>query len=271
MIAEQALDWPTKYDLFGVQVSATTYDEAVDALTLAAERRVPAIASLHAVHALITASDDEELRDIVNSFELIGPDGQPVRWALNLLHGTQLKQRVYGPELMLRLCQRAAETQLPIFLYGGTPDVLAALASNLVSRYPELQIAGSYAPPFRPLTCEERTDVIDQMRASRARLVFIGLGAPKQDRFAHEMRGEINAVFVCVGAAFDFHAGIKRMAPAWMQRSGLEWLYRLLQEPRRLWKRYVVTNSLFLWKLFVARYMKSRRPPSACNIERATT
>lgn len=253
MIAQQTLEWPAKYDLFGVQVSATTYDEAVDALALAAQQGVPAVASFHAVHAVITAADDPQLREMVNTFELIGPDGQPVRWALNALHGTRLSQRVYGPELMLRLCARAAEEGLPIFLYGGTPEVLSALELNLVARHPGLQVAGSYAPPFRPLTTTERDDVINQIRDSGARLVFIGLGAPKQDIFAYELRQKINAVFLCVGAAFDFHAGVKRMAPSWMQRCGLEWLYRLLQEPRRLGKRYVMTNSLFLWKLLKAR------------------
>jgi exopolysaccharide biosynthesis WecB/TagA/CpsF family protein len=260
MIAvEKTLLWPAKYDLFGVRVSATSYDEAVDALTLAARQGVPAVASLHAVHALITASGDPNLREMVNTFELIGPDGQPVRWALNLLHGAGLKQRVYGPELMLRLCQRAAEDGLSIFLYGGTPEVLAALEENLEKRYPGLEIADRYAPPFRPLTAAEREEVIQRMQASGARLVFIGLGAPKQDFLAHDLRQEVNAVFLCVGAAFDFHAGIKRMAPAWMQRWGLEWLYRLSQEPSRLWKRYFVTNSLFLWKLLIACCMRRRR------------
>lgn len=256
--AAPTLQWPQKYDLFGVRVSATCYDEAVDALIAAARQGVSAVASLHAVHALITASGDPELREKVNSFELIGPDGQPVRWALNLLYRTRLQQRVYGPELMLRVCQRAAEEGLPIFLYGGTPTVLEALSANLTTRFPALEIAGSYAPPFRPLTKEERSEVIRRIQDSGARLVFIGLGAPKQDVFAHDLRQELNAVFLCVGAAFDFHAGVKRMAPSWMQRTGLEWLYRLSQEPGRLWKRYFVTNSLFLWKLLAAWCSRGR-------------
>jgi exopolysaccharide biosynthesis WecB/TagA/CpsF family protein len=257
------LKWPQKYDLFGVRVSATSYDEAVDSLAAAARQGIPAVASLHAVHALITASDDRELREMVNTFELIGPDGQPVRWALNLLHKTRLRQRVYGPELMLRLCQRAADEGLPIFLYGGTPEVLEALSANLTTRYPGLEIADQYAPPFRALTADEKNEVIQRMRDSGARLIFIGLGAPKQDYLAHELRQHINAVFLCVGAAFDFHAGVKAMAPAWMQRRGLEWLFRLWQEPRRLWKRYFVTNSLFLWKLLIA--CCSRRPSASSH------
>ena len=258
-----SLQWPQKYDLFGVRISATCYDEAVEALMTAGKQGISAVASLHAVHALITASGDPELRDKVNTFELIGPDGQPVRWALNLLYRTQLKQRVYGPELMLRLCRRAAEEGLPIFLYGGTPEVLAALSAHLTTRYPRLQIADQYAPPFRPLSVDEREEVIQRMRDSGARLIFIGLGAPKQDHLAYDLRQRVDAVFLCVGAAFDFHAGIKRMAPPWMQRRGLEWLYRLWQEPGRLGKRYFVTNSVFLWKLLAACCSRRRQPPTS--------
>lgn len=250
--ATTSLSWPPKHKVFGVEISATTYEQAVDSLITAAQLREPAIASLHAVHALITASGDAELREMVNSFELIGPDGQPVRWALNLLHKAGLAERVYGPELMLRLCERAAREGVSIFLYGGTPEVLEKLETRLVERYPQLVIAGSYAPPFRPLTEAETDEVIGQVVRSGAGMLFIGLGAPKQDRFAYQHRDRLPVVQVCVGAAFDFHAGIKRMAPHWMQRCGLEWLFRLSQEPGRLWKRYAVTNSVFVGKLISA-------------------
>ena len=250
--SSRSIDWPQKYDLFGVRISATNYDQAVESLVAAAQVPTSAIASLHAVHALITASTDPQLREMVNSFELIGPDGQPVRWALNMLHRARLKERVYGPELMLRLCQRAAEAGVSIYLYGGTPEVLSALEARLVARYPKLVIAGRYAPPFRPLTAEESEEVIRDILQSGAGMLFIGLGAPKQDRFAYEHRAHLPLVQVCVGAAFDFHAGVKKMAPSWMQRFGLEWLFRLSQEPGRLWKRYAVTNTVFLWKLMRA-------------------
>lgn len=257
MSTTTAIPWPAKHDLFGVRVSATNYQQAIDCLVAAARERMPAIASLQAVHAVMTASGDAELRAMVNTFEIVGPDGQPVRWALNLLHGVRLSQRVYGPELMLRLCERAALEQLPIFLYGGTPAVLTALEAGLQNRCPALQIAGSYAPPFRPLLDEEREDMIQRIRDSGARIVFIGLGAPKQDRFAYEFRDRLSVVQVCVGAAFDFHAGMKRMAPRWMQNSGLEWLFRLVQEPRRLFRRYAVTNTQFVIKLLAAWRRKS--------------
>jgi N-acetylglucosaminyldiphosphoundecaprenol N-acetyl-beta-D-mannosaminyltransferase len=235
-----------------VQISATDYAQATDCLIAAACAGVPAIASFQAAHAVVTASGDAKLREIVNSFEMICPDGQPVRWALNLLHRVALSKRVYGPEMMLRLCERAADEQLPIFLYGGTTSVLAALESRLQEKYPGLRVAGSYAPPFRPLTPAEQDDVVRQICDSGARILFIGLGAPKQDLFAYEHRDRLPLVQVCVGAAFDFHAGVKRMAPAWMQNVGLEWLFRLIQEPRRLFKRYAVTNSIFVGKLFFA-------------------
>jgi N-acetylglucosaminyldiphosphoundecaprenol N-acetyl-beta-D-mannosaminyltransferase len=253
--------WPPKVELFGVGVSVTNYDEATAAVLEAAGRRVPAVVTCHAVHAIVTASRDPSLCAQVNAFELVTPDGQPVRWALNLLHGTRLADRVYGPELMLRLCRGAAAADIPIYLYGGDPAVAERLQANLLRLCPGLQIAGCEAPPFRPLSPEEDRAVVERMNRSGAGLVFIGLGCPKQDRFAHAHRETVRAVQVCVGAAFDFHAGVKKMAPAWMQRHGLEWLYRVSQEPGRLWRRYLVTNSLFLAQLgaALARGRRHRR------------
>jgi len=253
--------WPVKHDVFGVQISATCYRETVERLIEAAQLRRPAVASFHAAHAVVTASDDEVLRRRVNGFEIVAPDGQPVRWALNWLHGARLQDRVYGPELMLRLCQRAAEEDVPIYLYGGKDEqILAELRANLLASFPELQIAGAESPPFRPLTEAEDAAVVERINGSGAGIVFIGLGCPKQDHFAYEHRERLHAVQACVGAAFDFHAGRTTMAPAWMQRNGLEWLFRLCSEPRRLWRRYLVTNTLFLCKL-LSQWMYG--PPSA--------
>jgi exopolysaccharide biosynthesis WecB/TagA/CpsF family protein len=252
--------WPRKVDLFGVGVSVTTYDGAAEAILRAAAQGTPGVVSCHAVHALVTASRTPSLRAKVNTFDLVSPDGQPVRWALSLLHGARLPDRVYGPELMLRLCRGAAAAGIPVYLYGGSPDVAEKLQSNLRGLYPDLRITGCEAPPFRPLTPEEDRAVVERINGSGAGLVFIGLGCPKQDLFAYEHRATIRPVQVCVGAAFDFHAGVKKMAPAWMQRSGLEWLYRLSQEPRRLWRRYLVTNALFLWQLGTALCHAGRWP-----------
>lgn len=241
--------WPRKYPVLGIGVSATTYGEAVDAIMAAAADGRGAVVDAAAVHAIVTAARDPALRDAVNRFELVVPDGQPVRWALNLLHRAGIRERVYGPELMLRLCAAASAAGTGVYLYGAAPAVLALLEVNLRRRFPALRIVGAESPPFRPLSPEEDEAVVERIRRSGARIVFVGLGCPRQDAFASTHRDRIDAVLVCVGAAFDFHAGVKRMAPPWMQRRGLEWLYRLASEPRRLWRRYLVTNGIFLARL----------------------
>ncbi|HJT35971.1 MAG TPA: WecB/TagA/CpsF family glycosyltransferase [Pirellulales bacterium] len=241
--------WPTKLDLLGVGISPTTYDEAVQLILDAAKQGRPAVVACQAVHAVVTAGGDPELRRRVNSFELVTPDGQPVRWAINWFYRAGLAERVYGPELMLRVCREAAVRGVAIYLYGGTPEVLARLRRRLIGACPGLKIAGSESPPFRALTEDEDRQVLERINASGARLVFVGLGCPKQDHFAYEHRERLAAVQLCVGAAFDFHAGVKPMAPRWMQRHGLEWLFRLGCEPRRLASRYLVTNTLFVTKL----------------------
>ena len=243
--------WPNKVDVIGVHVSEVTYENAVEAISELAQSGEPGIVSCHAVHAIVTMSCDEELRNMVNAFEMITPDGQPVRWAMNLLNRSGLRDRVYGPELMLQLCQRAERDQIPIYLFGGNDQVSEDLSKALTAKFPRLILAGAEAPPFRPLTEEEDEQVVQRINDSGARLIFIGLGCPKQDIFAYEHRDRIKGVQVCVGAAFDFHAGEKPMAPDWMQRTGLEWLFRLCKEPGRLWKRYLYTNSLFVWKVAI--------------------
>jgi len=246
-------------------VSATDYAQATGAIVAAAQRRQPAVVSLHATHALITASGDPALCKAVNTFDMLGPDGQPVRWALNLLHRVGLRERVYGPELMLRLCDRAAEEGVSIYLYGSAPAVIEQLRTNLLAKFARLIVAGAESPPFRELTAAEEEAMLQRICASGAGLVFVGLGAPKQDLFAYRFRDRLGAVLVCVGAAFDFHAGIKKMAPVWMQRSGLEWFFRLCSEPRRLWRRYLVTNSIFLGKLAMSLVRSKRRMVQATS------
>ncbi len=210
--------WPAKYDLFGVQVSATNYEEMVETILRTVIERVPSVVSLHAVHAIVESIRDAQLLAKVNSFDAIGPDGHPVRWALNHLHRTGLRDRVYGPELMLRLCAMAADESIPIYLYGSTQAVIELLRRELVQKYPGLRIAGAESPPFRALTPEEDASVVQRINDSGAGIVFIGLGCPKQDFFAADHAQRIQAVQVCVGAAFEFHAGTKGMAPTWMQQ-----------------------------------------------------
>jgi len=243
--------WPPKVDVLGVQLSATTYEEATAAILEAASGGVPGVVTCQPVHGVVLGAMDKPLGAKMNSFDMITPDGQPVRWAMNLLHRTALRDRVCGPELTLHLCRSAAERGVGVYLYGGTPPVAAALRDNLLRWYPGLRLAGTESPPFRPLTPEEDEEMVQRINASGAGIVLVGLGCPKQDLFAYDHRDRIRAVQVCVGAAFDFHAGHKRQAPGWMQRSGLGWLFRLLQEPRRLWRRYLFYNTVFLGKLAV--------------------
>jgi exopolysaccharide biosynthesis WecB/TagA/CpsF family protein len=244
---DEHLHWPQKHILFGVKVSATDYAQCEQLIMAAARDHRSAVVTHMPVHGLVTAATDAEYRSHVNDFDIVAPDGQPVRWALNRFHGTALSDRCYGPTLMLRLCEAAAKQDVGVYLYGSTPQVIQSLSQRLASIIPALRIVGTESPPFRPLTSEEDASVVERINSSGAGLVFLGLGCPRQDIFASEHRDRIHAVQMCVGAAFDFHAGTKPQAPSWMQRRGLEWLFRLITEPRRLWRRYLVTNSIFLW------------------------
>lgn len=243
------LNWPNKYRLFDVKVSATTYDQALAAVARATEEGIPGTVTHLAVHGLITACEDIELREMINSFSMVAPDGQPVRIALNLLFNTKLPSNVRGSELMLRLCRLAADKNIGIYLYGSHSHVVNRLAEILHRKFPSLQVVGNEPSIFRRLTPEEDEDLVRRINNSGAGLVFLGLGCPLQEIFAFEHQKRINSVQICVGAAFDFLSENKKMAPVWSQQYGLEWLYRLVHEPRRLWKRYFMTNSIFLRRL----------------------
>lgn len=247
---QNGIKWPVKHDIFGVHVSATNYEEALQLIMGAAKQGLPAIVDHMPVHGLILASGNLDLKAIMNRFDIVAPDGQPLRWALNRIHGTNLSDRVYGPELMLKLCRKAAEIGVGIYLYGSLPHVVEELRVKLLTMFPAIKTKGCESPPFRPLSREEDKEAIDRINQSGAGIVFLGLGCPKQEIFAYEHRHSIKAVQICVGAAFDFHAGHKKMAPAWMQRNSLEWLFRLSQEPGRLWKRYILLNMIFILKFF---------------------
>lgn len=240
---------PRKLDLFGVGISATTYDQVVEyALSLIRSGR-SGLFDFMPVHGLIEAVRNPAFQEAIRAFDVVGPDGQPVRWGLNLLHRAGLTDRVYGPTCMLKLCHAAETHGIGIYLYGAMPDVLDALEARLKQYFPKLIICGKESPPFRPLTEEEDAEAVARINASGAGMLFLGLGCPKQELFAYEHRDRIKPVQFCVGAAFDFHAGTKKTAPSWMQKRGLEWLFRLIQEPRRLARRYAVTNTLYLWML----------------------
>lgn len=265
--AQSGTEWPAQFDIFGVNVSATNYSMLTERIITAAQRREPAVVTCHAVHALVESCSDQKLREAANRFEVVAPDGQPVRWSLKWLHGINLADRVYGPQLTLEVCRRAAEEAVPVYLYGGSEKAVSLMATNLEDRFPGLDVVGIESPPFRKLTADEDAEVVRRINDSGAGIVFIGLGFPKQDQFAAAHQNRITPVQICVGAAFDFHAGLKATAPEWMQRRGLEWLFRLSQEPGRLWKRYFVTNSLFLLYLFQAMCFRSRRAPRTPEME----
>lgn len=252
--------FPPRLAVVGVGISRTDYDEACGAILAAAAARQPVLVTALAVHGTMEAVRDRAFGAQIERFDLVVPDGQPIRWALRLAHGVSLPDRVYGPELMMRLCSRAREAGISVYLYGSTLDTVTRLKVSLQRSVPGLAIVGCEPSLFRPLTSAEDRELVERIERSGAGIVFIGLGCPRQERFAFAHRETIRAVQVCVGAAFDFHAGTKRQAPRWMQDRGLEWLFRLCQEPRRLWRRYAVTNSLFLCHL--AKQLLSKELPS---------
>lgn len=263
MLAGSEVSWPSKFDVFGVGVSATTYEDLLDRVVQAAGRGVPATVDHMPVHGLVEAVHSPALRGVLNGFSVVAPDGQPVRWALNLFHGLALRDRVYGPEFMTRVCRRAAEHGQRVYLYGGSPRAVVRLKARLEEMFPTLSIVGCESPPYRELTPEEDRHTIARISRSGAQIVFLGLGCPKQEIFAYQHRQSIGCVQICVGAAFDFLSGEKRMAPKWMQDRGLEWLFRMLTEPRRLHRRYIRTNSTFMW--LVARELCLRRRPHSAR------
>jgi N-acetylglucosaminyldiphosphoundecaprenol N-acetyl-beta-D-mannosaminyltransferase len=226
-------------------IDVTSWQEAVDTLLQWARGRESRYVCICNVHAVVTAKQDPEFRRVVNEADMATPDGMPLVWVLRKM-GFQRQERINGPDLMWRLCGQAAEKGLSIFLYGSTPETLERLTNNLKVSFPPIAIAGVYSPPFRLLSDQEDRKMIDLINRSGAHIVFAGLGCPKQEFWMAAHRGKVRAVMIGVGAAFDYHAGTVKRAPLWMQQSGLEWLFRLVCEPRRLWKRYLMTNSLFL-------------------------
>ena len=235
-----------KRSVLGVLIDAADYNSAVDYIVRAAREGRAATVSALAVHGVMTGVFDAEQRYRLNHFDLLVPDGQPVRWALNFLYRTQLRERVYGPALTLRVCERAAAIGIAVYFYGSTPEVLSQLRRNLGARFPGLRIAGTEASRFGQLFPGERDEIAERVRRSGASIVFVGLGCPRQEIWAYEFRDVLSVPIISVGAAFPFLAGAVRQAPEWMQRRGLEWLFRLAVEPRRLWRRYALTNPAYL-------------------------
>ncbi len=242
-----------KRSLLGVEVSVCDYEGATAQIIEAAKEPRAFSVSCAAVHGIMLGALDPVHRYRLNHFDLVTPDGQPVRWGLDLMHRTKLADRVYGPTLSLRVAEAAAREGLPIYLYGSTPTVVEALATNLVERVPGLRVAGWEPSRFGMAGPEECDRIAARIRASGARLCLVGLGCPRQEQWASSMSHRLGMPTLCVGLAFDLHAGMVMDAPAWMQRVGLQWLWRLAREPGRLWKRYLILNPLYVALLAAQR------------------
>lgn len=238
------------------RVDATSYADACDRIEDWVEQKRSCYVVAANVHLVMSAYWNDAYQKIVNAAALITPDGMPLVWGLRWL-GISDQTRVYGPDLMLASCQRAAEKHIPVFFYGGTESMLAQLTQSLLQQFPTLAIAGSYAPPFRLLNSEEEARIREIIHRSGAGIVFVGLGCPKQEAWMARQQGNLQVVMMGVGAAFSFHSGEVSQAPRWIMAMGLEWLYRLMMEPGRLWQRYVLTNPafviLFSWQLLKTR------------------
>ncbi|RZL03512.1 MAG: glycosyltransferase [Rubrivivax sp.] len=229
-------------------IDATSWDEAVKRIADWGAEHQSRYVTLCNVHSVVTGSQSARFSTVINGADMALPDGAPVAWALRKEGFTQ-QERISGPDLMLRCLAEIERRGQSVYFYGSGDETLAKLQTRMMARFPKLKIAGMASPPFRKLTEQEAAEYTQKINDSGAHVVFVGLGCPKQEVWMSEHRGTVKAVMVGVGAAFDYHAGTLRRAPVWMQQRGLEWLYRFVCEPRRLARRYLETNSVFVTKL----------------------
>jgi len=238
-------------NILGINVSAINLEQALSIIDDWIARRAPHYVCVSNVHSIMESWDDPALRRIHNEAGLVTPDGMPLVW-ISRRRGLDHVNRVYGPDLLLDLCEHSVPHGYRHFFYGGAEGVADRLADHLHTRFPGLQIVGTYTPPFRPLTPEEDAQVVERINKAQPDIVWVGLGMPKQEQWMHIHVNRLAVpVLVGVGAAFDFHSGRKRQAPCWMQRSGLEWCFRLFSEPQRLWRRYLRHNPRFVGLLLL--------------------
>lgn len=244
-------DLTQRVNVLGVAVSAITMADALARIDQWIATQSYAYVCVTGVHGVMESQHDPALRDIHNQAGLVTPDGMPLVW-LSRLRGHPHVERVYGPDLMLACCAASIGKGYRHFLYGGGPGVPERLADRLMARFPGLKVVGTWSPPFRELTSSEEQDVVSRIAATRPDIVWVGLSTPKQERWMARFVSRVPAaVLIGVGAAFDLHAGLKKQAPRWLQRAGLEWLFRLSTEPRRLWRRYLVNNPAFVWRILL--------------------
>ncbi|GAB4524114.1 MAG: WecB/TagA/CpsF family glycosyltransferase [Pleurocapsa sp.] len=251
-----------KVPIISTFIHSTSYEDACDRIQYWASNNLSCYIVAANVHVVMMGYWQRKYREILNRAALVTPDGMPLVWAMRLL-GIKNQSRVYGPDLMLAWCDRAARLGMPIYLYGGKKSTLKRLKFNLKKQFPHLIIAGSHSPPFRSLTSTEEAEDIKRIYNSGAKVIFVGLGCPKQEYWMAKQRGKIPGVMIGVGAAFSFHSGEVSQAPRWLMKWGCEWLYRLSKEPKRLWKRYLINNPLFVtlltWQL-VKSYWNNNYP-----------
>jgi N-acetylglucosaminyldiphosphoundecaprenol N-acetyl-beta-D-mannosaminyltransferase len=248
-----------RIDVLGIHLTPMTLEREAEIVEDAVANRRKLTAAFCTVHTVVEAHKSAAFRDAINQTEIAATDGMPLVW-LCKLKGAKGAKRVYGPDSLLSLCRHGVGLGWRHYFYGGTEEELAALTGRLQQLFPGIQIAGTYSPPFRPLSEEENDQDTQRINAAKPDLVWVGLGNPKQELWMAAFRDRVEApCILAVGAAFAFHAGKVKQAPLWMQRSGTEWLFRLGQEPRRLWKRYLVSNFTFLWLLAREAMVGKRR------------
>jgi N-acetylglucosaminyldiphosphoundecaprenol N-acetyl-beta-D-mannosaminyltransferase len=239
----------TRANILGVGVSPINLSQATMAILDAVRQNRKGYVAVTGVHGVSEAQSDPEFRQILNAAFLNTPDGMPMIW-VGRLQGFQDMNRVYGPDLMLSLCAATQDGSVRHFFYGGAPGVADELGTALSARFPGISVCGTYTPPFRPLNIEEEAELLLRLQDAQSHICWIGLSTPKQERFMAAYLDKLpTTVMIGVGAAFDIHSGRVRQAPLWMQRCGLEWFFRLTQEPKRLWKRYLVNNPLFILRI----------------------
>lgn len=256
---------PATRRVLSVDLAITDYEQTMEWIDRAAQTKDKGYICVAATHTVVACEDDPELAAAVRDASLVVPDGQPVVWAMNAF-GAGLPGRVYGPDLMAKHLQRSVNTSVTHFLYGcPTQELMDQLVGNLRRRFPGVPIIGSYSPPYRELSEDELDDIAARINAAAPDVVWVGVGVPKQEKWMAAMRSRLDApVLIGVGAAFDFHGGRVRQAPSWMQSLGLEWLFRLIQEPRRLWRRYLNYNPRFVFGFArqYGRYLRAGRRPA---------
>ena len=243
-------------EVISMGVDVTNLKSALTTVETLAKKQAGAYVCVSNVHMCIEVLDSAEFSGVVNSADLVIPDGKPLSWAQKLL-GHKDAQQVRGQDIMNALCAASGEKSLNIGFYGGSSEqLLDTVKAKLTASYPDIQITYAFSPPFRPLTEAEDTNVVAAINAANVNVLFVGIGCPKQERWMAEHKAKVNCVMLGVGAAYDFIAGEKKHAPRWMQKIGMEWLFRLCSEPKRLWRRYFSTNPRFIWH-FTKQYFKA--------------